>query len=269
MALSRDVLAYKGRAALASFAVFLVFAAALAVLTWQLWYPGYLFVLDGGLQGLRIVLCVAFVLGPVLALVFFHPEKSRGKLVFDLVVVGALQAGAMAWGLWQVWGQRPVAVVYGNQRFVSVAPDIMRRQQVAAADLQRYAPATPPYVYRRAPQGPQEEQRAFVMLMRYGYHPEAQAFLFEPFQPHLAEVFVRQDALQRYVHEQLPASWARFAKGRGRTAMADYRLAFFEGRYGNAVLVFDPEGRYQGYLSMGERAFPLLAGASVPATLSR
>lgn len=266
MGVSRTVLAYKGRAALGSLAIFLVFATVLAFVTWRFWYPGYLFALDGGLQGLRIVLAVGFVLGPVLALVFFHPEKSRGKLVFDLVVVGAVQVGAMAWGLWQVWEQRPIGVVYGNQRFVTVAPDIMRRQHVAAADLARYSTATPPYVFRRAPLGTEEGKRAMVMLLRYSFHPESQAFLFEPFLPHLEEVFTRQEAMRRYVREQLPAgTWDTFAAGRADAGMAAYRLAFFEGRFGNAVLVFDPAGGYQGYLPLGERDLPILVDAPVAA----
>ncbi|HET8731847.1 MAG TPA: hypothetical protein VFM34_12160 [Moraxellaceae bacterium] len=258
MALSRDALLYKGRAALVSLALFLVFAALLSFLTWRLWFPDYLFTLDGGLQGLRIVLAVEFVLGPVLVLVFFHPEKSRGKLIFDLVVVGMIQLGAMFWGTWQIWQQRPIGVVFGNHRFVSVEPDIMSRQRVDAADLRRFSPDAPPYVFRREPRTGEEQQRAYVMLMRYSFHPESHAFLFDSFLPNLDRVFTQQDALRRFVSKQMPGAWERFAVDRSSKGMESYRLAFFEGRYGNAVLVFSPEGQWQGYLPMEGKGIPNL-----------
>lgn len=266
MAMSRHVLAYKLRAFLLALFVFSVFAIGLALLAWQVWYPGFLFTLDGGLQGLRIVLAVDFVLGPLLALVFFHPEKARRKLVFDIVVVSALQVAAMGWGAWQVWSQRPVAVVYGNQRFISVAPDIMQRQQQTPATLARYSPDSPPFVYRREPRDRRESQRLMVMLVRYGFHAESQAWLFEPFVPNRQNVFVRQAALQAFVRTQLAAPWAGFAARRAQQDPADYRLAFYEGRFGDAVLVFSRDGALLGHLPLGSLPIPDLAA---PATVSR
>lgn len=244
------VLTYKCRAAAFSLAIFLVFATVLALLATRFWYPDYLFRLDGGLQGLRIVLLVDLVMGPVLALVFFHPEKSRGKLVFDIVVVSLLQVGAMAWGSWMVWSQRPVAVVYGNQRFISVAPDIMRRQGETAATLARFSDAAPPYIYRRAPANVLEQKQQLLMLIRYGFHPEAQAFLFTSFRKSLDQVFERQAALRKWLRTERAPAWQAWVKGRAEADPARYRFAFYEGRYGNALLVFNQAGEYLGYLDM-------------------
>ena len=107
------------------------------------------------------------------------------------------------------------------------------------------------------------------MLMRYSFHPESHAFLFDSFLPNLERVFTQQDALRRFVTKQLPGSWGRFAEGRAMKDMTAYRLAFFEGRFGNAVLVFSPSGQWQGYLPMEENGIPDLDDTPAAASVSR
>lgn len=266
MALS-PVLAYKCRAAALGLAIFVAFSFVLAFLTARVWYPDYLFWTDGGLQGLRIVLMVDFVLGPVLALVFFHPDKSRGKLLFDVVVISSLQLAAMAGGTWLVWSQRPVAIVYGNHRFVSVAPDIMGRQGETAISLARFSGQQPPYVFRRLPANALEEQRQMTMLIRYAFHPESHAFLFAPLRDNLGRVFEQQAAMGAWVRKEQAAAWREWGAGRSGDDPAQYRLAFFEGRYGNALLVFTPAGDYAGYLDLEKGLLPFMGekGSTPPA----
>lgn len=261
MAMSRHVLAYKLRAFLLALSVFGVFALCMAFLARSVWFPGFLFTLDGGFEGLRLVLAVDFVLGPLLALVFFHPEKERRKLVFDIVVIAIVQLAAMGWGAYQVWSQRPVAVVYGNQRFISVAPDIMQRQQQTPRMLERYSPDAPPFVYRREPADRRESQRLMVMLVRYGFHAESQAWLFQPFEPNRDKVFVRQPAMRQFIREHLATQWAAFAAGRPLTDPADYDLAFYEGRFGDAVLVFSRGGGLVGHVPLDDMPIPDLVAA--------
>lgn len=257
MALS-PVLAYKCRAAALSLAIFAAFSLVLAFLTAHYWYPDYLFWMDGGSQGLRIVLMVDFVLGPVLALVFFHPDKSRGKLLFDIAVIACLQLAAMAWGTWQVWSQRPLAIVYGNHRFVSVGTDIMRRQGETAGSLTRFSARHPPYVFRRPPANALEEQRQMTMLIRYAFHPESHVFLFAPLRDNLGNVFERQAAMGEWLRKEQAPAWRAWVAGRSGDDPAQYRLAFFEGRYGNALLLFTPAGEYQGYLDLGTGLLPYM-----------
>jgi hypothetical protein len=253
------VLAYKLKAASASLSVFLIFATVLTVISYRFWYPDYLFWTDGGLQGLLLIFLVDLVLGPVLALVFFHPEKSRRKLMFDIVVIAIVQFSAMAWGAWQVHNQRPIAVVYGNQRFISVAPGIMALQKKSSEDMKAYSDARPPLVYRREPATEEERRRVIYMMFQMGFHHESQAWLFQPFLPNLQKVFTRQAGIHKYVREQMAESWKAWVEGRPQTAMTDYRFAFYEGRYAYALLIFSPAGEYLGYLGMGSTPIPNIA----------
>lgn len=253
MRFSWSVLRYKLQAAAASFLVFLLFAACLTLLARHFWYPDYLFWLDGGFQGLRLVYSVDFVLGPLLVMVFFHPEKSRRKLLFDIILVACIQISAMAWGTYQVYKERPIAVVYGSDRFISVATGIMALQQKSAADLQVYSSSRPPYIYRRETQTEAERLRKQAMLIQYGFHFESQAWLFQPFAENLDHVFVDQDAIRDFIAStpRLKTEWDAWLAASGQPA-AFWRLAFYEGRYANALLIFSDKGEYASYLRMDE-----------------
>ena len=85
------------------------------------WYPDFFFATDGGGQGLRIVLLVDLVLGPVLTLVVF--DRTKPELQRDLAIIGTLQAVCLAAGTYVVWSERPLALVYSDGMFSTVTAD--------------------------------------------------------------------------------------------------------------------------------------------------
>jgi hypothetical protein len=126
-------------------------------------------------------------------------------------------------------------------------------QRKTAADLKVYSEHNPPFIYRRETVGEKEKQRFVVMLMKGGFHGESQAWLFTPFKEHLADVFQRQKGFQHYMSQSLLPQWQqKFAD----QPLAKYRFALYEGRYGNAVLVFSPAGEYVDYLTLDDAVLP-------------
>jgi hypothetical protein len=263
---SKSVISYKLRAASVSFAVFLLLGSVLAFITHHFWFPGYLFWLDGGMQGLRIVYAVDFVLGPLLVLVFFHPEKSRKKLIFDIAVIAAVQLSAMGWGAYQVYNQRPVVVVYGSDRFISVTQDLIGLQHKTPKDMATFSSTTPPYAYRRETRSEHERQLKIGLLFHNGIHFEAQVWLFQPYLPNLDFIFSRQKGIQGYINDVLPKAWAEWSATQEKKSMDDHRYALYEGRYRNALLIFSPQGSYEGYLSLSGTLLPYIADSAAPTT---
>lgn len=98
-----------------SLAVFLVLMAIILLV----WYPGILFSVDGGWTGLRIVIGVDLVLGPLLTLVVFKVGKPG--LLFDLSCIVFAQVACMAAGMWIVYSERPLALVLAYDTFYSLA----------------------------------------------------------------------------------------------------------------------------------------------------
>jgi len=94
------------------------------------WFPGELFFLDGGWQGLKIVALIDLVLGPLLTLVLYKPGKP--SLVFDMSCVAAFQIAALAYGFYATYHQRTVAVVFAERNFTTLSADAA---SVAKAEL--------------------------------------------------------------------------------------------------------------------------------------
>ena len=82
------------------------------------WYPDFFFATDGGWQGIRIVALVDLVLGPTLTLVVFKAGKPGLK--FDLTLIGIFQAICLVIGVYIVYAERPIAMVYADGYFHSV-----------------------------------------------------------------------------------------------------------------------------------------------------
>lgn len=95
----------------------LIFMALVAVI-YFLWYPGFLFRYDGGLEGVKLIAGVDFVTGPTLTLLVYKVGKKT--LRFDLACIAVLQLACIAGGMWTVWQTRPVAVVFAAGTYATV-----------------------------------------------------------------------------------------------------------------------------------------------------
>lgn len=101
-------------------------AVGVAVLVYGLWYPGAYVRMAGGTGLLLTIIAVDVVVGPLLTCLIFDIRKPRHYLVFDIIVIALMQAGALAYGMHSVFLARPVALVYEGDRFrVISAADVV------------------------------------------------------------------------------------------------------------------------------------------------
>lgn len=104
---------------LRAFLVHLLFSAViislfLLVIT-QLWFPGILFQLENVWEGLKILIPVDAILGPLLTFILFVPGKKGLKM--DLTIIGIFQIGALIAGGYLIYLQRPAAITFVMDRF--------------------------------------------------------------------------------------------------------------------------------------------------------
>lgn len=98
-----------------SAAIFVVLAAIIVVF----WYPGFLFQTDGGWQGIRLIAGIDLVLGPLLTLIVY--DKGKKSLKADLSVIAAIQFSALFAGTYLVYQERPIAVIFADDKFSTVS----------------------------------------------------------------------------------------------------------------------------------------------------
>lgn len=107
------------RAKLRAFLIHLILSAIVIslflVVVTQFWFPGPLFGLEDVWQGLKVLIPVDAILGPILTLIIFVPGKKSLKT--DLSIIAALQFSALIYGGYIIYGQRPVAFAFVIDRF--------------------------------------------------------------------------------------------------------------------------------------------------------
>jgi len=135
----------RARAASIHLLISLIFAGASAVLVFLVWYPGPFRDLAGGRELFALVTVVDVVLGPLLTFAVFSASKPLKSLRLDLVIIGAIQLVALAYGLRTVYIARPIAMVFEVDRFRlvsanSVATDELPEASTAYRTLPLWGP---------------------------------------------------------------------------------------------------------------------------------
>lgn len=121
------------RAALLHLVVSILIATAVAFVVYGVWYPGRFAEISGGTGLFRLILLVELILGPVMSLVIYNPKKSMRELLLDYSIVGAVQMGALIYGLYSVSLARPVFLVFVVDRIEVVSAANLSQEDLALA----------------------------------------------------------------------------------------------------------------------------------------
>ncbi|MEO8018226.1 MAG: TfpX/TfpZ family type IV pilin accessory protein [Pseudomonadota bacterium] len=142
------------------FLVTLTFATCAAALVFLVWFPDPLQTMVGGTRLFALVTTCDLVLGPLVSLIIYNSRKTRRALVFDYVVIGAIQISALVYGLSVLAGSRPVYVAFSTDRLEIVEARDITDQELAAANNPRYRslPLTGPrYISIKVPDSEHNE----------------------------------------------------------------------------------------------------------------
>jgi len=220
----------------------IVFLGLLFIILYR-WYPAPFFSTDGGWQGVRIMIGVDLVLGPLLTFLIFNPNKARRMIVIDLGVISLIQVSAIIWGVYAVNSQRPVAVVFWHDSFYSVKAEDLASQQVDLDQLRKFSAAVPPIIYAREPVGEEEVMQTLTLGMNKGLGEWQQLHLYNPLQESLDRLAERALAIEEFSADKpwLKAALAGFLVDRNGV-VDDYLFTRFSGSYNRAILIFDRQG---------------------------
>ncbi len=157
--------------------------AALAVtLVLGVWYPMPYWYVAGGQDLLVLMLSVDLILGPVLTAVAASPGKTSRHLAADVAVIVVLQLAGLAYGLYNVWQVRPVAMVaeYKMLRVV-IAADILEEDWPKMPEgMGRWAMHRPVLMGVRVPRDGEEHQQMTLELAR-GKMPGSRPQYWQPY----------------------------------------------------------------------------------------
>jgi len=154
------------RAASIHFGISVAIIVVLAGLMVFVWYPDFFFYTDGGAEGMRLIVLVGLVLGPVLTFIVF--KSGKPSLRFDLTVIAFIQTAALTAGTYVVWSERPLALVLVDGHFESLSADDYREVGMDVPDLDSFPGNYPKWLVVDLPSDPAVQSRFRASMYRTG-----------------------------------------------------------------------------------------------------
>lgn len=211
------------------------------------WYPQPYFSIDGGWQGIRLVASVDLVLGPLVTFLIFDLSKRLREIVFDLVIIATIQFGALSYGVYVTYTQRPVAIVLIDEFMVPTIMEHYGGKLESAEQLKQYSDEKPPIIYADIPLDTEKLAEINRIKLKDKVLENAQLNLYRP-QSELAEGLRERQQLfasrlDTFGHRPGFETWLR----EHDKSEDEVMIAPFDGRYGKVWLVFDRDGKYLSY----------------------
>ncbi len=211
------------------------------------WYPGPYFAVDGGWQGIRLVAAVDLVLGPLITFLIFDLRKSRRAIVFDLITIATIQIGALVYGIYTTYDQRPLAIVLMDDFALSTTSDLYAGTLESPRVLRNYSNAHPPIIYAEIPHDRELLEKVQRIKVDDKILEHAQLWLYRPPAELAPALRKRQilygEMLDKFGKRDAYRAWLREHGKRADEVL----IAPFNGRYGRVWLVFDLDGDYLSY----------------------
>lgn len=247
MKLDKSLIVQKFKALAAHLSISTVLVGIALWLMLKLWFPTPLFTTDGGSLGLKLLLLVDLVLGPMLTFVVFNPQKARRLMVLDLSVIAILQLGAYGYGLSNIHSVRVQAVAFHDGQFDSVTADRFAEQEIKPGDWQALGAGAPYIVNVREPLPGEESSDVFAFGFTAGLEPHQLQFLYTPLRSAADTVWQAGSSLAQLRAQRpvLADTAQRWLEKQGQSAEA-VRFVRLQGFYDVAVLVINQRGEWLG-----------------------
>ena len=168
------------RAAAWHFAVSASLFVGLVSLLLLAWYPGIFFANAGGWQGIRIIAGVDVVLGPLLTFIVFYRNKPVRELVTDIGLIVSVQLIALLCGVYTLYSQRPVAVVFLEDSFLTVPAQAFYDQHYALENLAAFGDDKPPLILAKKPTDQDQLKNMLALIKQNQLPPHYQTQLYQP-----------------------------------------------------------------------------------------
>lgn len=220
----------------------LVFSSLVLVMVLY-WFPGKLFFLDGGWQGLKLVAMVDLVLGPALTLILYKPGKP--KLVLDMSLIAMLQVAALGYGFYTTHQQRTVALVYAERGFNTISAkdnfegdEQLRQLSLEPQPIPKAQLLSLPLLMTPPPADGDYGQ--YLVDIFNGYPgPQRRSDLYVPLAQH--HDVMKGDALDTgYLEENGVLRKVEQSLAKRSKALEDVEIYPFRARYADGVALFDP-----------------------------
>lgn len=225
-----------------SFSIFVL----IVLLLKNIWYPRIYFETEGGLQGLKIVAGVDVILGPLLTLVVFNPQKSHRELTIDIGIIAGLQVIALIWGIYTLHAQRPVATVFWGNSFMTVPAMAFDNQAANVESFVKFSDEIPVIIYAQNPTNLSDLKKLRDVVLNDHIPPHHQTWLYRPVKSYFAEIKPYQLNIDEILAKHPYVKTQVMAILPNNSDLHDAKYFNLQSKYKNGMLVFDNNAKYLG-----------------------
>jgi hypothetical protein len=226
-----DIVKARFRAFLIHLSISAVVVGLVVAAAYFFWYPSPLLMLQGGAAIITLLMAVDIVLGPSLTFIVYKPGKP--SLAFDLSVIACIQTCALAYGVFVVYSERPVHIVFSyNQFHVVRSGDLIGQPPSSIDSAPRYGVLGPRVVYAK----PSPDGGALLAAIMGDPRPALSATRYEVF-PFAPDLVARESFRPEDVIPVIGREVAALAGGRD---VGKLQYFYVRGRAATGVAVVDP-----------------------------
>jgi len=246
--LSRSVLS-RFKAAGLHFIASLFLFSLLGFVVVQLWYPQPYFSASGGWQGLQIIALVDVVLGPCLTFIIYQSTKPRKELMMDIGLIVLIQVSALAYGIHALHSQRPVALVFWENRFHTVPAQALSNQGIDIDTLRQFSQQSPAKVYAQNPLILAEKKEMLKRINEQRLPPTHQFDLYRSIESHKQAILSHSIDINEVIQANSDMSeQLTTLLDKTQTTQAENFYIVLESRYQNIILVLNSDAQQVGFL---------------------
>ena len=211
----------------------LVIFVFLAYLVVFVWYPDFFYAIDGGWEGMRIIIAVDLVLGPLLTLTVFKAGKPGLKL--DLTLIGLFQSLCLMAGVYVVYSERPTFFIYYEKHFYSSSNDTFTRYNLPAPDPYEFTDKLPARVISKLPANPIEKADVLRILFQDRIPAWTYKRTYQPLGTHVKDI-IKDGASETDLKDRDTAGNLDTWIGENGGTFADYAFFPIHSRYRDAYI---------------------------------
>lgn len=180
------MLRIKIKKALLHLAISATFIAMLLCIIFFIWYPSPFLESSGLKEILLIVLAIDLILGPILTLIVYKPNKP--SLKFDISFIVTIQLLALGYGVYTIHQGHPVYVTYTVDRFTIINFKDSALEKIQDPTLQTSGLWKPKFVYVELPTDPKEIDKITFEVLSGKPDVDARPEYYKPFEKYKESV---------------------------------------------------------------------------------
>ncbi|MDD5272482.1 MAG: hypothetical protein PHU14_07160 [Methylovulum sp.] len=242
---------YRLKIASFHFCISLSFFLAIFYLLINFWFPEPYFENSGGWQGIKIVASIDVVLGPLLTLIVASPQKSIRELSVDVGIIATFQCMALLWGIYTLHNQRPVAVVFWEDGFLTVPAQVLSEQDYDLDNLKAFSNERPPLIYAEKSYKSGDLKKMLDLIKQKNIPPHYQTWVYRSLKDHFNDIKPFQLNIDDIIakHPDVKNQLSPILQKHNISDLHEVLYFLLQSKYSNSVLLFDQKAQYLGYVN--------------------